>query len=552
MESPPRSARRHASIVNYLNDLKTDVSGRRMSATDEAQGEGGVDTDFDETSNITAGPDAPPPEPVQSTDVPCVPVVNDEVVEAASTVPDSNATSMRTSDLSPVSEKRGSLVVPQLPVDELEKQFSEALTSGTDHWSVRAWKALRDETVIGVFVVHFDTLKGNIVEWSLGDVEFEGVEYKAMPSGVHAVSYDLVYFRQYGAGHGAYHASESDEERRMSGGLPKVAGGSFGMASFNKLTVESAAERGARMRSVGLFSRSYNALPQHIDFLQGVARELNNAGEHVTDEHFNSLRSFFEEQRQPRRMEAPQRSISSDSGAVPDTLKWKARGSPGSFSHLVQFFGINIFILWKALLLRKRVLFYTPVPLASVCERVHSACSLTFCSKPLIAAVTEPNPLFYVNVADIDELVGLSGYVACTTERIFSEKPELYDVFVNNQNVVVNKDCERILKLTKGDHRRLTMLTEILDAHRRTTLGPSSPEEKEGLETELQSCFTYLNDLLFHKLVDASRDGRHLEPSELPEFGLHKGDRRFLEHLIAAYRLHVELLQGDQGFCNIL
>ena len=53
-------------------------------------------------------------------------------------------------------------------------------------------------------------------------------------------------------------------------------------------------------------------------------------------------------------------------------------------------------------------------------------------------AAQAPHALFFVNVADIDALRGLSSFVACTTEKIFVHKTDMYDVFVDNQNIVVS------------------------------------------------------------------------------------------------------------------
>ncbi|KAJ3194368.1 hypothetical protein HK101_002888 [Irineochytrium annulatum] len=48
-----------------------------------------------------------------------------------------------------------------------------------------------------VFVARFDTLRGNMIEYQYPlDVDLSGVEYQSLPSGSHAVTSDLIYFRK--------------------------------------------------------------------------------------------------------------------------------------------------------------------------------------------------------------------------------------------------------------------------------------------------------------------------------------------------------------------
>ena len=75
---------------------------------------------------------------------------------------------------------------------------------------------------------------------------------------------------------------------------------------------------------------------------------------------------------------------------------------------------------------------------------------------------TDCNPQFYVNVADIEQLQSLDYYIACTTEKIFQSKTQLYDVFVDNQNVTSHlHSLEPLLKLTRADTERFDHLNNI-------------------------------------------------------------------------------------------
>lgn len=106
----------------------------------------------------------------------------------------------------------------------------------------------------------------------------------------------------------------------------------------------------------------------------------------------------------------------------------------------------------------------------------------------------EFRPFFYVNVADINALENELSYVACksmwgltllihavyvlntliseffvylgTTEKIFEEKKDLYDVYVDNQNVKTYREgLKPLLRLSAADKEKYHKLTEQRCCH---------------------------------------------------------------------------------------
>ena len=45
----------------------------------------------------------------------------------------------------------------------------------------------------------------------------------------------------------------------------------------------------------------------------------------------------------------------------------------------------------------------------------------------------------------------MTSYVACTSESIFEEKGKLWDVYVNNQNILLSDECKLELCTTPVD-----------------------------------------------------------------------------------------------------
>ncbi|KAF9945225.1 hypothetical protein BGZ72_001548 [Mortierella alpina] len=99
--------------------------------------------------------------------------------------------------------------------------------------------------------------------------------------------------------------------------------------------------------------------------------------------------------------------------------------------------GPSIFVIWKAALLKKRILIYTPPPVETACLAVYNICLMaTIPFGTAISPQNKPNerlqPLFCVGIHDMDHMQAITGgYVACTTDKIFMFKPQLYDVLID-------------------------------------------------------------------------------------------------------------------------
>uniref|UniRef100_A0A4W5RFS2 DENN domain-containing protein 11 n=1 Tax=Hucho hucho TaxID=62062 RepID=A0A4W5RFS2_9TELE len=283
------------------------------------------------------------------------------------------------------------------------------------------------DQIVSVFVVTFDTRS---------DVNLDGVEFKSMASGSHRIGNDFIYFRK-----GCY----------------------FGLACFANMPVESELERGARMKSVGILSPSYTLLYHYMHFLENQVRhQLQCPGS------YSPLEAFYEDKK------AVLHPAGNGLVTACPTSYWvpainrcmhpemTITHPAGCMSQFIRFFGEQIMVLWKFALLRKRILMFSPPPVGVVCYRVYCCCCLSNVSIPGIGvSVPELRPFFYVNVADIAALATEMSYVACTTEKIFEEKKELYDVYVDKQNVKTHSDSlQPLLRLNGADREKYRKLSE--------------------------------------------------------------------------------------------
>jgi hypothetical protein len=286
--------------------------------------------------------------------------------------------------------------------------------------------------IVAVFVVQFDIRKGNVVEWRYPEeVNLEGTEFKCIASGSHNISKDFIYFKQ---------------------------GQLFGLSCFEKLPVQSEEERGVRMKSVGLLAVGYLDLHLHQPFLQRQARiQVETPGDYGSlEEYLAHYQSPRHSNSVPRPFHNGQHRTSSDQPSAHEVVH-----PVGAISQYLQYFGPHIFILWKLALLKKRVLIFSPPPIGVVCYRVYCTCLLT--GHVLRGNLDlDCNPLFYVNVNDIDSLQSTRHYVACTSEQILQSKTELYDVFVDQQRLTSHlASLDPLLRLTPADRERYDHLTSI-------------------------------------------------------------------------------------------
>lgn len=382
------------------------------------------------------------------------------------------------------------------------------------------------DQIVSVFVVTFNTRTGNMLEWCLPkDMDLDGVEFKAIASGSHRVSTDFIYFRK-----GSY----------------------FGLACFANMAVESTVERGARMKSVGILSPSYTLLYRYMSFLEHQVRlQLQTPG------HYSPLEAFYEDKRAvlpPTGEEVVSACPANAWGAVINHSmhpEMKITHPAGCMSQFIRFFGEQIMVLWKLALLRRRILIFSPPPVGVVCYRVYCCCCLANISIPGIGvAVPEFRPFFYVNVADINALENELSYVACTTEKIFEEKKDLYDVYVDNQNVKTYREgLKPLLRLSAADKDKYFKLTE-----QRQMLLYSQEESGDCVSSEEDLFILFFleqNNRIFQTLSEvANSSDPTLTQETVRAMGLDPhGDRLFLLHLLEIYGYDT-LLVSEQLCCS--
>ncbi|KAF1372507.1 hypothetical protein PFLUV_G00266120 [Perca fluviatilis] len=282
----------------------------------------------------------------------------------------------------------------------------------------------------------------------------------------------------------------------------------FGLACFANMAVESTVERGARMKSVGILSPSYTLLYRYMSFLEHQVRlQLQSPG------HYSPLEAFYEDKRALLPPGGDGVVIACPANAWGAAInhsmhpEMKITHPAGCMSQFIRFFGEQIMVLWKLALLRRRILIFSPPPVGVVCYRG-------------------------------------------TTEKIFEEKKDLYDAYVDNQNVKTCRDgLKPLLRLSTADREKYRKLTE-----QRQMLLYSQEENGDCVSSEEDLFILFFleqNNRIFQTLSEvAGSPDPTLTQESVRAMGLDPhGDRLFLLHLLEIYGYDT-LLVSEQLCCS--
>ncbi|KAG6260041.1 hypothetical protein E4U49_005344 [Claviceps purpurea] len=304
--------------------------------------------------------------------------------------------------------------------------------------------------IAALFLIDFDVKAGYTITWrrAVPNVELDGrVEYKSLPSGLHTVRDDLIYF---------------------------VDGAHAGLSAFVNEPCQEEEARHARMIAVGiLVPLSYGRLGRawrHAEKLKELAAQLakdrnridilerywdtNKAG-HGEDDGTQNPAHFPDTPPQEPTRHGRRRSASDGIALIPHEHNLSPYHPAWSLVNLLDKFGPLIFPIQRAALLRKRILISCHAPVHEVCDFVYDISILS--NIPLSVADRLPapsptsrlRPLFTIGVHDIPFLMddleaqkrrqdGLadpgdeagSGWIACTTDSILAMKDTLWDMLI--------------------------------------------------------------------------------------------------------------------------
>ncbi|KAG2393143.1 hypothetical protein C9374_009720 [Naegleria lovaniensis] len=301
-----------------------------------------------------------------------------------------------------------------------------------------------DTSIVCLFVVKFDLKIGYQVEHQMQNssnpINLNGIEYKCLPSGTHKLDTDIVLFR---------HVNDNTEY--------------FGLGCVDIFRSKDL-DRGSRIRALGILSRDYRGVMTHMTFLRNCIQGMN-ACDNTEDgrKYIHHLTEYF--QNHDSNSKINQRRLSEiTKEEIDNHLNF------GSLISLFYFYRENIFTLWKAILLKKRILISTSVPIGSGCSKAHAMHFLTYFAPQQDYTYIEShfgkniNFCYYISLNDYSHLLQMKSYLACTCDEILESKPECYDVLLKDRQVIIpDKTLKQTLKKSESDEEKSKMLDNLLN-----------------------------------------------------------------------------------------
>ncbi|KID85416.1 DUF2347 superfamily protein [Metarhizium guizhouense ARSEF 977] len=386
--------------------------------------------------------------------------------------------------------------------------------------------------VSALFLIDFDVKAGYTITWkrAVPHVELDGqVEYKSLPSGLHTVRHDLIYF---------------------------VDGAHAGLSAFVNEPCEEEEARNARMIAVGiLVPLSYGRLGRawrHAENLKELAAILakDRSQTGVLEKYWNSHKASENDGQpndlgpanlpdsptQERRTHKRKGSASDGTSLAPAEHRLSPFHPAWSLVSLLDKFGPLIFPIHRAALLRKRILISCHAPVHEICDFVYDISILS--NIPFSVADRLPpssptprlRPLFTIGVHDIPFLMedfeaskrrqdgtadsggeAGSGWIACTTDSILAMKDTLWDMLITmppeHSTNAVDKVWPTVeyprgtpVKATQRDLRRFNALRSGLIRL------ASSPQQQEPDSPPFNSSAVRLSTSHSHRLVKDEED----------------------------------------------
>ncbi|KAJ4481239.1 hypothetical protein J3R30DRAFT_3465578 [Lentinula aciculospora] len=288
--------------------------------------------------------------------------------------------------------------------------------------------------LVSIFHASFHPTKGNVIDWSVKaseDLNIDNLEFSALPSGLHLVEQDTIYFSK---------------------------DGHQGVCAFRRVKSTEEGHRGFRLSSLGvLLAKSTRPKPwRHVPALKELMTMLYARMEltdtlQPSDADWLPSRSYFEEHK----------LNSADLGGAGDWTGWSheldgENRDPSNINptlhlpHLLRILGPSTLTLYKHVIGRKRILIYTLPPVEAACILCHVAADLCYEQQVDTNSNRLPgkskegiNVLGMITLSDVDRLQAESrsgrGWIGCTTDAIFLERPSYYDLLIDLTTSTPNK-----------------------------------------------------------------------------------------------------------------
>lgn len=367
-------------------------------------------------------------------------------------------------------------------------------------------------SIAAAFLVNFDHRKGYVLGWhrEIEGIQLQGdVELKSLPSGLHNVQEDLVYFvHENYVGISAYINKPDEQSARHVNMLSVGVLVPLQEARMGKSWLHAEGLKVVARKVIKDVSDT-SPLEEYWGQHQMQPSQATALPEESTEDLFMSRKDSHADTNGYQKF----RSMSAGSAVTPGMHTFAAHHPATTLLDFLDSTGPLIFPLYRAAILRKRLLIITEAPVEFACNIVYNLSILASLPRSLLGLLPRSRgpsslrkkPLFTVGVADIPLLSVSSaeGWIACTTDDVLATKPECFDILVflpsaNSRRARqkaypkivlsspdLSKDFPRHgIKATQRDAERYTILREGLRAYPASIVEQPIVEENEPVHSD--------------------------------------------------------------------
>lgn len=331
------------------------------------------------------------------------------------------------------------------PVKYVGVNMDHGLVSRGLNIFIPSASAAQNIPISAVFLAHFNVHTGYELKWSksVDEISLEGVEFKALPSGLHERERDVITFVLPAKG---------------SKGVDDLL---YGVCVFHQNLKES--ESGDRstvkMYSLGVIVDPYKHRSNSLVTSSGPAwkpanfscgvehvEELNQLLDNWKEEDgYDSFEKFFEAKSDIVNVMSTPSSLRVQRILPSENAKEGNHHYLLKLNSLLETLGPLIFKVWRCSLLRQRIIFFDAPSLEESCAFAYCLSILSTVPQKLKSLIDETTacnlqfnrPVFSVGVSDIDWLKTLAsnedGFIAVSSDEIIMFKNKLYDTAVQLQ-----------------------------------------------------------------------------------------------------------------------
>ncbi|ANB14446.1 Anr2p [Sugiyamaella lignohabitans] len=316
----------------------------------------------------------------------------------------------------------------------------------------------RKKLAIGAFLIKFDMRTGNSLIWSKSqpgiEIDWEGVEFMAMPSGLHSRQSDVIRFVLSNPLERVTRTGSTRDRLLGDEAFGYLKNNIEGIAVFNQnfhrgdaTTTRINVRSTIQMYSLGvLCTKSDSEISSKcwgfVDILTELLTTFMNLNQDNHQVHetldfrpFESLLQYDDNGELQTLSLSPPRLSAKPLNLAPHHPIL-------STTELLVTYGPLIFEIWKAALLRDKILLMdksNSISVDDMCKFVYIISVFGTVPNDVFDLIprnkqhslsTATNPIYNVNVSDITSLSHLKHFIATTTDEILLEKEYLYNMTV--------------------------------------------------------------------------------------------------------------------------